>query len=211
MAPISPRPAPESDNPLLRMFEEETSEPHDQRLHTRLAGLSPNDQSVEWIEQLLADPRLDLIEGGRARTVQTLLGFGHPFALRIAPHELERFRAIPQPPTRARIGGSHALMWVAAPLGALGGVWALMYSRSALPAGIFFLGTLAWGLTIFGRAAGLWESLPRKLLRREVPAAVFLSGVIAVAGHVDDAYPVVGTLVPVALCAALARWLDPRR
>lgn len=197
----------ERDNPLLHLFEEAPPALLPLRLDERLTGLAPTEQAAQWIEQLLADPRLDSIAGGRARAVQALLGFGHPFALRISPDELARYRATGTHRGRARRWARYVALLAAGPLGTWAG-WLAATRGGGLPAVLFFLGSGAWALTVFGRAIAAWATLPRTVLRREVPAALFLSGVIALTGTADQAAPVLATLVPIAAGAALAAWLD---
>lgn len=197
---------PDRDNPLLHLFEEAPPALLPLRLDERLAGLPANEQTAQWIEQLLADPRVDSIAGGRARAVDALLRLGHPYALRIAPEELARFRATPAR-GRARRWVRYLALLAAGPLGAWAG-WGAATRGGGLPAVLFFLGSAAWALTVFGRAIAAWAALPRTVLRREVPAALFVALVIALTGDLAQAGPVLATLVPIAAGAAVAFWLD---
>ena len=195
------------DNPLLQLFEEAPPGMLGPRLTERLGNLAPHEQSARWIEQLLADPRLDSVSGARASAVKTLLGFGHPLALRISPEELARFRASPGQQGRVRRWTKYLSLLAAGPLGTGAGVWALGFD-GGLPAMLFLLGSGCWSLTVFARAITASSTLPRAVLLREAPAALFVSAVIALDGSLAQAMPVIATAVTMTAAAVLARWLD---
>ena len=209
--------SPANANPLLEVFEAAAPALLGTLLIAQLQGLRPGEQTSRWIDELLADPRLDSVEGARAEAVRALLDFGYPWALAIPPDDLERFRNYRVPRT-GRWGLEHAILGGAAALAMAGaGSTMSLYSGHSARVELNFIGlglclvSAVWGATVLLRASFGWQALARWIWKLEVPLALAAFAVIAVGDDFRTATGLIAAALPLGLAAGFSEWLSRRR
>ena len=197
------------ENPLLKLFAFAPPAKLRPLFLEQLQTLTPSGQAAAWIEQLLADPRLDSVAGAREDAVAALLELGYPWALTVAPEDLLRFR-------KAKDGA--VPKWVRHGLIALGAVAGLAASvlctqtADAVP-GRDLAVTVAvlWAISLLIRAAVGMTGLTRWVLFREVPFFAALSVLAPLVVTWSGAAPLIWAVVPVMLTARASWRFDPER
>lgn len=214
-ADLAPAQLPvDGGNPLLKLFEVAPPALLATLVLAQLKALAPDAQSTRWIDELLADPRLDSVDGARPEVVRTLLGFGHPWALTISPEELARFRAS-RPGGTGRWNSGHAIMALGSALGIAGTVMSLrvvgesglrdLISPTFVGIGLSLLAG-SWAGTVFLRAAVGWEAVSRTVLRFEVPLALACFGALSAVNDFRNALGLVAAAVPIGIAALVSEF-----
>jgi hypothetical protein len=173
---------------------------------SQLAALKPNQQSAEWIEALLEDPRLDSVENARHAAVSRLLAFGHPWALRISPEELARHRR--HAPPRRKFGPDHTAMAIG---GLAAGIVALMlFPRSwAAPSAPLTAAAGLWAGSVVLRAVLCWDGLARAVLKVDLTLAAIAFVAMCVNDGFVSSLNLIAVAVPIAIAAFIGKAVDP--